>query len=102
MEECFKLIPSDWNRAIYVLFLLILLPTKVDIVPKKRRDKENVIRVFSSNNGKVIFILLAKVLIFYVRFISIYVWKLGFYGLVLRFFGVNWSSSFQNCFKNLL
>lgn len=78
MKKCFKLVPSDWNEVIYILFLLILLLAKTYLVLKKRCSKRNLIKVLSYNDDKIIFILLIKVIIFYMGFTIIHIWKLGF------------------------
>lgn len=79
-----KLISNDWDRVIYILFLLLLFPSKVDIVLKKKQSNRNMTRTFGSDNDKMVFFLLAKVEIFYMAFIAIYVRRSGFQRLVLR------------------
>lgn len=56
------------------------------MVLKKRCSKKNVVGAFGFNSSKVIFILLAKVIIFYMRFTVIYVQKLGLLGACLKAF----------------
>ena len=53
------------------MLLLILLPIKVDAVAQEENCKKNTVRTLGSNGGKVIFTLLTKVIIIYVRFTTI-------------------------------
>lgn len=87
MKEHLKLVPSDRDKAVYILFPLILSLVEADLVPKKGRNKKILIRLFSSSNGKTILILLIKVIKFYVGFFTIHVRKTSFQTFVLRFFG---------------
>ena len=64
------------------MFLLILLPTKADLVFKKGYSKINLVSTLNSSSGKVIPILLIEVIAFYMRFITVYIWRVGFQGLV--------------------
>lgn len=68
-----KLVPHDWNTTVYVLFSLILLLVETDLVPKEKYSKKNVIRPFSSSGGKIIPILLTKVIAFYVGFFVVHI-----------------------------
>lgn len=76
------------------MFLLILLLVKIDLVVKKGLSKKNLIWVLGSDSGKIVLILLIKVLAFYIRFTIIHVQGLGFKRFILRFFRHSWSSSF--------
>ena len=53
---------------------LVLLPMEVDAVTKKGCCKGNMIEAFGSVCGKVVLILLAEVLAFYVGLTIINVW----------------------------
>ena len=55
------------------MFSIILLPIEVNMAIQKKSCKKNMIRAFSPNNGKVILILLTKIVKFYVRLTIIYV-----------------------------
>ncbi len=49
----------------------MLLATEVNLISKKKGCKQNLIRFSDSNNGKVVFKLLTKVIILYVELIII-------------------------------
>lgn len=66
MKECLKLVSYDRDRAVCVLLSLALLLMEADVVPKEGFSKKNLVSAFSSNGGKVIFILLTEVITFYV------------------------------------
>ena len=78
VEECLELVSRNWNKAIYILFLLVLLLAKTDLVPKERYSKGNIDKPHSSNGSKVIFILLIEVEIVYVGLSTIYIRRSGF------------------------
>lgn len=73
MEKHPKLVLSNWNGVICVLFLLILLPSEVNIILKKKYSKTNAVGALGSSSNKIILILLIEVITFYIRFIAIYV-----------------------------
>lgn len=58
MEKHFKLISSDQDRAIYLMFLFILLLAKANLVFKKEYSKRNFVRSFGFGNSKIILALL--------------------------------------------
>lgn len=72
MEKRLKFILYNWDTIIRVLFPLIKLSVKVDFISKKKIGKKNLVSTFSSSNNKVIFVLLIKVVVFYIGFIVIY------------------------------
>ena len=78
MEECFKVIPCDWDKAICIFFPLILLPAEADLISKKTRSKKHLVSNFISSGGKVILTLLTKLVISFMRFIVIYIQEAGF------------------------
>lgn len=86
MDKHLKVIPDDQDRAIGILFPLILLPAKANLINKKRRGKKNLVNTLSFSSSKGIFALLTKVLAFQVGFTAIHVWELGLQKLVSRFF----------------
>ena len=49
----------------------MLLPVEVDLTPKKKSCKRNLVRPGGSNGSKVDFTLLAKVIALYVRLIAV-------------------------------
>ena len=55
----------------------MLLPIKVDLILKKEGYKQNLVWPGDFCNGKVIFILLTKVIALYVGSIAVDVWGLG-------------------------
>lgn len=78
MEGCLKLVPSNKDKVICILFSLVLLLAKADLVFKKKYSKENFVRTLGFGNGKIIFILLTKIAAFYKGFTTIHVKKPGF------------------------
>ena len=81
MENYLKLVLSNWNKAIYILYLHILLLAEADLILKKRYSNKNLVEIFSFGDSKVIFILLIEVVIFHIRFTTIQVQELCFRGL---------------------
>lgn len=75
---------------------------EADLGPKKRCGKKNLVGILSFSSGKVILKLLIEVLIFYVRFTTVYIRGTSFEKLVLRLLKGDKSSSLQNSLKNLL
>ena len=73
VEECLELVPYDWDRAICVLFLLVLLPVETDPVPEERCGKKNLSKPCSSSSSKVVLILLTKVVAVHVELSMVYV-----------------------------
>ena len=80
---------------------LILLPTKVDMVPKEGCCKKNAVGAFASGGSKMILTLLAEVITFYV----------GLTTIDVRWSGLQWlftnavrgeSSGFENHLKDPL
>ena len=71
-EKRLKLVLRNWNRAVNVLVLLVLLPVKTDPVPKEGRSKENLVSPRSSSNSKVVLMLLTKVVLVYMGLFAIY------------------------------
>ena len=73
MEERLELILNDQDKAVCVLFLFLLLPAEVDLVLKEESNKRNSVGTFGFGSGKVILILLTKVIAFYLGFTKIYI-----------------------------
>ena len=55
------------------MFLFVLLLTEIDSVTQEKYYKRNTIGAFGSSSGKVIFTLLAEVIIFHVGLTTIHV-----------------------------
>ena len=85
-EKYLELVLRDRDKAVYILFLLILLLAKTDLILKERHNKENLVNNFNFSNGKVILTLLIKVVAFYIEFTVGHVQGTGVQGLVLRLF----------------
>ena len=87
MEECLKLVLRDRDKAVYVLFSLVLLPAKTNPVLKKGYNKKNLVSPPSSSSNKIVLILLTEVIILYVELSVIHVWEMSFQGLISRLLG---------------
>ena len=83
MEEYLKLVLCNWDKAICVLFPLILLPTEANLVLKEGCGKKNLVKAFNSNSDKIIFTLLIKVEIFYMGFSAVHIQEVSFQMFVL-------------------
>ena len=70
-KEGFELLPGDGDGTFSLILPLILLPTKVDAVPKEGCCKGNAVGAFSSGGGKVILTLLTEVIAFHVGLTTI-------------------------------
>lgn len=101
-EEYFKLVPHGWDKAVFVLFLLIFLLTKADLILKKRCSKENLVSAFGSSVSKVILVFMTEVITFHIGFIAVYIHRVGFEQHVLRLLRGDGSLSLQNGHENLL
>ena len=55
----------------------MLLLIEVDLISKKRKYKQNLVLPGSFGNGKIVFILLTKIIILYVKLTIINVKKFG-------------------------
>ena len=77
MDKRLEHIPRDWDRAIYVLLPLVLLPAETDLVPKERRSKKNLSRSCNFSDSKIVLILLTEVLAVYVGLFAVHVWGTG-------------------------
>lgn len=73
-KNSLELFPGNQDWALSLIFLLTLLPTKVDVVMHEKSCKENVVGPLGSGGGKLILTLLAKIIIFHVRLTMIYIW----------------------------
>lgn len=67
MEKRLKLVLYNQDIAAYVLFPLVLLQSKADLVLEEKRGKKNLVRPLSSSNNKVVLTLLIEVVILYIR-----------------------------------
>ena len=56
------------------MLLLILLPVEVDAITQEKSCKKNTIGAFGFSGGKVILIILTKIITFYVGLITIHIW----------------------------
>lgn len=102
IEKRFKLILRDQNRAICIPFLLKLLLVEADPIPKEGYGKRNLVRLFNSNSGKIILILLTRVVVFYVRFPAVYIRGASFQRFILGLFRGGKNSNFWDSLKNPL
>lgn len=102
MEKRLKLVLTDWDTIVFILFPLVFLPAKADLVSKKENSKKNLVGILDSGSSKIIFTLLIEVIVFHVGFTIIYVWRSGLQGPISRFFGGGWDLNFQNRLKNPL
>ena len=116
-KECLELVLRDWQRGLYAVSLLVLLPIEANPVSKEEQGKKNSDRLRSSSGSKIVFTLLTEVVAVYVRYSEVYVQRTGLQ-LLLGHLGndESWSgsrsgsksgsgsrsSSLQNGFKNLL
>lgn len=73
MEDRLQFFLYDRDRAVYILPLLIYLPTEADPVLKKKRGKKNLISLSSSNSEKIILTLLTDIVALYVGLSVIHV-----------------------------
>lgn len=55
------------------MFLFILLSKKDNTIIKKENYKKYIIKAFSCSNSKIVLILLAKVIIFYMEYTTVHV-----------------------------
>lgn len=72
-EKRLKLVPRNWNRAIYILFLLTLLSVEVDLIPQEQHGTKNPVSFCSFSNSKVVFTLLTEVIAVYIGHSTIHI-----------------------------
>ena len=77
-EERLELVLRDWDRGLYVMSLLVLLPAEADLVPEERCSKKNLGRPRGSIGCKVALILLTKAVAVHVGLSAIYARGVGF------------------------
>ena len=78
MEECFKLIPRNWDKVICVSLLLVLLPAKTDLISEEIHGKSNLGRPRSSSDSKIVLTLLTEFVAVYIGLFVVYVQRTGF------------------------
>ena len=61
-----------------MILVFILSFFKANITLQKKSNKKNIIYFYDFYNFKVFFILLLKIIIIYIRFSQIYIWKSSF------------------------
>lgn len=66
LKKGFKLVQSQKNSFIIFDSGLILLPAKVDLIPKKQDCKKDAFMIFGFSSFEKVFVLLTKVVTFYV------------------------------------
>lgn len=76
-EKWLELVPCDRNRAVYIAFLLVLLPAETDLVSEEGRGKMNLGRPYSPSNSKVVLTLLVEVVAVYMGLPMVYVQAIG-------------------------
>ena len=76
-EKCFKLVPRDRDRSVYVISPLVLLSVEANLVPEEGHDKENPGRRRSSSDSEIVLTLLTKVVAVYVGFPVVHVREMG-------------------------
>lgn len=72
-KEYLKLILHDSDKAVCVLSLLMLLLAETDLALEEKCGKENLVRLCSFSNSKVVFILLIEIVAVHVKLFAIYV-----------------------------
>ena len=72
-EEYLELVPRDWDKRVYIMFPLVLLPAKTDPVPKEGCGKKNLDRLRSSSGSKIVLILLTEIVAVHMRLSAVYV-----------------------------
>ena len=70
-KKGFELLLGNRDLAFSLMLPLVLLPAKVNAVMQEKCCKENTIRAIGSGGGKVILILLVKVIVFHVGLTTI-------------------------------
>ena len=70
-KEGLELLPGDGDCTFSLMLLLVLLSMEVDAVPKEKCCKRDTVGVLGSGGGKVIFTLLAKVIVLHMGLITI-------------------------------
>lgn len=80
MEQGFELSPGKKSLGSQSLILLeyILVPAKIDLTTKGKYCKKGVVRANGTNGGKIIILLLTKIVIFHVSFTIVEVKELSF------------------------
>ena len=110
-EECLELVPRNRDKSLCVMSPLVLLPAEADPVSKEGRCKENLGKLCSSSDSKVVLTLLTEVIAIHMGLSAVYI-----RGASLQFLpghlgderswegseNGNGSSSLQNGLKNLL
>ena len=76
-KEDLKFLLDNGNVGFMLYFLLVLLPVKQSNIFEKNRSKWYSILTLGPGNGKIVLILLEKVITFQLSFTTIYVWEPG-------------------------
>lgn len=66
VQKSFEPLPYQWFRAKSQHIIFVLLPLLQYCPSKKQHGKENLIKTYGSNSFKMVFILLKKIIAFYV------------------------------------
>lgn len=77
-EKRLELVLCNQDRAVCILFLLVLLLVETNLIPKKRRDKKNLVSFPNFSGGKVVFILLTEVITLYIELSVVHIWEMSF------------------------
>lgn len=101
-NERFELILRHQDRVAYIILPLVLLPIVANLVLEEKNVKKNLLNPSNSSRGKVVFILLTKLLALHVELSIVHVWGTNFQEFIPKLFGGGGTSSLQNGFKNLL
>ena len=83
-EKRHELVSHDWDRAVCLSFLFVLLSAETDPVPKERRGKRNLSRPCSSSSSKIVLTLLTEVIVVYVELSAVFPRGTGFQLLLWR------------------
>lgn len=78
------------------------MSVEIDLVLEKKRNKKNLVSLFSFSNGKLILTLLIEVVTLHMRLSVVYVWGTGFQKFILRLLGDGRGLGLQKGFENLL
>lgn len=98
-KERLKFILHKKNKVVFVLFLLIPLPVKANLILKEGPIKRNFVNAFGSSGSLVILSFLTKVIAFHMGFPAVHVQGAGFQKLVKGLFGDGWGLSLKTILK---
>lgn len=84
-EKSFKFILSKRYGIITFNLRFVLLPLKVNYIPKEQSRKKYTLRAFGTSRIKIIFAILTKIVAFYMRASIVYVGILCFLSPILGY-----------------